>query len=184
MATIQILSDLHLESPQARQLANFDAVFLVLGNHEPWHSTWANTRARMRTFEETIRKERESHGGSSAAAPGEFVLLDQTRYDIPRSGPEEVGVMILGCTLFSRVLPEKFANDHSARLEKELAWLNEQVVALEGTGENRKIVIFTHFSPTLDDPATDPKHRNSPIQAGFVTDLRDQPCWKSECVKL
>jgi hypothetical protein len=28
------------------QLRKFKIVFLLLGNHEPWHSTWLNTKER------------------------------------------------------------------------------------------------------------------------------------------
>ncbi|KAI0410555.1 Ser/Thr protein phosphatase superfamily [Xylaria grammica] len=239
MPVLQILSDLHLESPQAydifqippkapylallgdigyatkhegeyynflrQQLARFRVVFLVLGNHEPWHSNWDVTRARMRHFEHVIKRERENtcnegagnRNNTTGTAPGKFVLLDQTRYDIQEEG--DADVTILGCTLFSRVpleslddvsfgLQDFYKTDdwtvekHNARFEEELAWLNAQVSALRS--ENRRVVIFTHYSPTPDKRAVDPKHGTSRIQAGFSTDLRGQLCWESECVKL
>ncbi|KAI0505775.1 Ser/Thr protein phosphatase superfamily [Xylaria bambusicola] len=180
-----------------RQLAKFRVVFLVLGNHEPWYSNWDKTRQLMRAFEQTIRSQRETAGAKQC---GEFVLLDRTRYDIPASESEgEPGLTILGCTLFSRVPPESmrdvsrslgdfgiirnwFIEDHSAQFEEELAWLNSQVDAL--SKEDKKIVIFTHYSPTTDDRAVDPRHRNSSVQSGFVTDLREEGCWMSPNVKM
>ncbi|KAI0409834.1 Ser/Thr protein phosphatase superfamily [Xylaria palmicola] len=231
MVAIQILSDLHLESPKAydlfdipskapylallgdvgyasrhhseycdflkRQLAKFQIVFLVLGNHEPWESDWDKTRQQMRAFEQTIRDQRPA---ARTEPSGEFVLLDRTRYDIPASGAEgDTGVAILGSTLFSRVAPDSVqavslgiqdfykidnwaVERHSARFEEELSWLNSQVDAL--SRKDKKIVIFTHYSPTVDDRAVDSKHRNSPIQPGFVTDLRTELCWNSQNVKL
>ncbi|KAI8949884.1 Ser/Thr protein phosphatase superfamily [Xylaria longipes] len=255
MVCIQILSDLHLESPRAydifdippkapylallgdigyaveheaeyrgflrRQLANFRVVFLVLGNHEPWHSSWDHTRARMRDFEATIREERkaaardgdvddERNGRATTteetSALGEFILLDQTRYDLPLSGPESDGagdamVTILGCTLFSRVPPAQVddisvyvqdfykttdwtVQDHTARFEEELAWLNNQVAALEALGGNRKIIALTHYSPSLDERTVDPRHRNSHIQAGFATDLTGEVCFQTPSIGL
>ncbi|KAI1121456.1 Ser/Thr protein phosphatase superfamily [Nemania abortiva] len=230
MVAIQILSDLHLESPKAydvfeippkapylallgdigyagkhhddycnflkRQLANFQVVFLVLGNHEPWDSDWDKVRQQMSDFEQTIRDQRSM----CTEPPGEFVLLDRTRYDIPASGSEgNTEVTILGSTLFSCVVPESIQDvnigvqdfymidnwtveKHTARFEEELAWLNSQVDTLNG--EDKKVVIFTHYSPTVDDRATDPKHRRSRIQSGFVTDLKEEPCWRSRNVKL
>ncbi|CAJ2506274.1 Uu.00g004040.m01.CDS01 [Anthostomella pinea] len=185
------------------QLAQFQVVFLVLGNHEPWHSDWDSARKLMREFEQMIRLERESRPGAKNGVEqqglGEFVLLDRTRYDLPERGAGGEAITILGCTLFSHVPAASSeavsfgVNDfyhidgwtveqHSARFATELAWLNEQVAALRGEG--RKAVVLTHYSPTMDDRAVDPRHRSSPIQTGFATDLKDQLCWTSEVVKV
>ncbi|KAI0153187.1 Ser/Thr protein phosphatase superfamily [Xylariaceae sp. FL1272] len=230
MVPIQIVSDLHLESPKAydifdipprapylallgdigyaakhhddysaflrRQLAQFKIVFLVLGNHEPWDSDWEETRRRMRVFENVIKEERLA---TTEGLSGEFVLLDRTHYDIPPSSEDDTGLTILGCTLFSRVPPESLENvsfgiqdfykiedwtveKHSALFAEELAWLNNQVDALGR--EQSKIAIFTHFSPTLDSRATDPRHRSSLIQSGFAADISGEACWTSPHVKL
>jgi hypothetical protein len=231
MVAIQILSDLHLETPKAydifdipvkapylallgdigyaskhhddycgfleRQLANFQAVFLVLGNHEPWDSDWEKTRKQMRDFEQTIKERRSV---SSTDSMGEFVVLDRTRYDIPTLAKDgDPGLAILGSTLFSRVPSESrrvvsggiqdfymignwTVEEHSSRFEEELAWLNTQVEAL--SKEDRNIAIFTHYSPTTDDRAIDPKYYNSERQSGFATDLKEELCWKSQNVKL
>ncbi|KAI0550428.1 hypothetical protein F4679DRAFT_543260 [Xylaria curta] len=159
----------------------------------------------MRDFEAIIREERKvtvrdedvqnewnepTTTTRGFLAPGEFILLDQTRYDFLPSGPEgdvasEARLTILGCTLFSRVLPAQaddtsvFLQDHTARFEEELAWLNTQVTAIEEQGGNRKVVILTHYSPSLDERAVDPRHRNSRIQAGFATDLSGEVCFRS-----
>lgn len=83
---LQILSDLHLESPAAydiydinpkapflallgdigyvrddgffpflrKQLANFRVVFLVLGYHEAYHSSWAEIKSKVARFRDDI----------------------------------------------------------------------------------------------------------------------------------
>src|SRR5436190_5617538 len=39
-----------------QQLANFQAVFLVLGNHEPYHSGWEEAKAKLRSFSDDMRR--------------------------------------------------------------------------------------------------------------------------------
>ncbi|KAI0469373.1 Ser/Thr protein phosphatase superfamily [Xylaria cf. heliscus] len=197
-----------------RQLRLFRVVFLVLGNHEPWGSNWDHARTRMRDFEREIRRERgPCEVGAKAEGEGElgeFVLLDQTRFDFPvlENGWGEDEVTVLGCTLFSRVPPHQADSislrvqdfykivdwtvpDHTQRFEEDLAWPNGQVAAFEADGDSskngnekrkRKFVILTHHSPTLHHHAVDPRHRNSPIQAGFATDLESELCFRSSRV--
>ncbi len=110
--SFQILSDLHLETPATRptyseflfpntspylallgdiglvhdkrlftflqeQLTRFQVVFYVLGNHEPYDSTFEAARDALRAFENetSLQRTRDNQYG-------EFVLLDQVRYDI------------------------------------------------------------------------------------------------------
>lgn len=128
---LQILSDLHLESPAAydlfnidpkapflallgdigyvkdegfflflrKQLATFRIVFLVLGNHEAYHSSWAETKSNVQPFKDDI----EGSSGRNEAL-GKLVLLDRTRYDISPT------VTILGCTLLSHVSREQMGS--------------------------------------------------------------------------
>ncbi|KAI0014582.1 Ser/Thr protein phosphatase superfamily [Xylariomycetidae sp. FL0641] len=225
MVAIQVVSDLHLESPKAydlfeiptrapylallgdigyakdeteylsflkAHLSRFRVVFLVLGNHEPWHLTWDAARATFKQFERAIREERQRDPGL-----GEFVLLDKTRYDIDDA--EREGVAILGCTLFTRVpaasleavsfgmhdfyyIENWTVEQHTQRFEEELQWLNEEVAKVQGAG--KKCIIFSHYSPTLDQRAADPRHVNSAIQTGFATELRGESCFGSSAVKL
>ncbi|KAI0472541.1 Ser/Thr protein phosphatase superfamily [Xylariaceae sp. FL0804] len=225
MVAIQIVSDLHLESPKAydvfeippraphlallgdigyardeeeytgflrTQLRNFRTVFLVLGNHEPWHLSWEAARDKLRRFERIAREER-------AADPrlGSFVLLDKTRYDL--EGPGGESITILGCTLFSRVPAESLeavsfgVNDfyltedwtveqHTATFEEELQWVNSQVAEAQNAG--RRCVVFTHYSPTADQRATEPRYANDPKRSGFRTELRGEGCFRSQAVGL
>ncbi|KXJ90183.1 hypothetical protein Micbo1qcDRAFT_196354 [Microdochium bolleyi] len=175
-----------------KHLRLFRIVFLILGNHEPWHSNWDDSKAVMREFEKTNHEER-----AKDAKLGQFVFLDRSSYCFhdETNGP----VTVLGCTLFSRV-PEYSMQDvslgvkdfynidswtveeHSSTFEQDLAWLNNEVQSLQGAGH--KVVIFTHHSPTLDKRALDPRHKDSPIISGFATDLSAQPCRTSSSVKL
>lgn len=124
---LQILSDLHLESPKAydfyevkpsapnlallgdigcvsdpayltfltAQLAQFQIVFHLLGNHEPFGSTWDAAIETLREFEEQNHRERAQSPGSSI---GEYVLLDRDEFHLPSQN-----LTVLGCTLFSDV---------------------------------------------------------------------------------
>lgn len=218
---IQILSDLHLESPVAydlfeiipeapylaligdighvedkglftflkQQLQQFRTVLFLFGNHEPYESSFPSAKAKMRDFEESIKKERQA--GKSTL--GTFVFLDQTRFDLsPR-------ITILGCTLFSRIRPEQSdhvsfgLNDfhrikdwtveqHTDAHTADLAWLNERVSTIAETEPERRIVILTHYSPTLDFRSVDPAHTSSRISSGFMTDLSEEGCCKNAAI--
>lgn len=142
-------------------LAQFKIVFLLLGNHEPYHSSWHASRERIRAFERVINT-------SPPPGRGRFVFLDRERFDL--SGT----VTILGCVLFSQVekeqeetvsfglndfyhIEEWTVEQHSAVHRKDLEWLNEQVVKIEMSEPERKIVVLTHHSPTVMEEAVDPK---------------------------
>ncbi|KAK1765663.1 Metallo-dependent phosphatase-like protein [Phialemonium atrogriseum] len=228
MATIQIVSDLHLEATNAyntieippkapylallgdignteqaepftsfldRQLRQFQVVLLVPGNHEPYRSTWEESKAFFRRYEDDVRQRR-----AVGEAIGSFVLLDRTRHDIPGTT-----VTILGCTLFSSVPAAKApavqtllndfkyirdwaVEDHDRAHQADLDWLNAQVESLADGAEpgqpGRTIAVLTHHSPTADKRASNPRHENTPIHPAFVTDLARQPCWTARAVVL
>ena len=223
MATFfQILSDLHLEAPRAydlytipseapylallgdigtfqhpgllkfldQQLSKFEIVFFLLGNHEPYHTSWAEAKRRIHLFERQISQKRKQNPNL-----GQFVFLDQTRYNINDH------VTVLGCTLHSKILDEQLEhlstglNDfyhiegwdvhvHRQAHVEEVQWLNAQVEAICKNEPQRRIVIFTHHSPTIDSRASDPRHRKSLLSSGFTTDLSHELCWTSKNVKL
>ena len=222
MAKFQILSDLHLEDPSAydvfkisptapylallgdigvvkddgffpfveTQLRQFKIVFFLLGNHEPYYLTWDKARQELQQFSNSVRQR------STAEAIGEFVFLNQTRYDL------SLDVTVLGCTLFSRIdkiqkervsfglndfyyINDWTVEEHTAAHEADLGWLNEQVSQIAANEPRRRIVVFTHHSPVTQDPrAVDPRHKNSPLSSGFATDLSTQECWTSPLVRL
>ncbi|KAK4147098.1 Metallo-dependent phosphatase-like protein [Dichotomopilus funicola] len=246
MATIQIVSDLHLEAPKGydifeivpraphlallgdignvathkdellgfltRQLQQFRTVLFVPGNHEAYHSSWAETLAILRDFQDRVREGLSASEGSGSGS-GEFILMDRTAFRISESttvieNPTGVkAVVVLGCSLFSHVpvhqemavsigLNDFFHTDeghwdvaaHNAAHARDLAWLNEQVAALEREAETSgplDIVILSHWSPTRDVRAADPKHgTDSPIASGFSTDLSRERCFSSSRVKV
>lgn len=219
---LQILSDLHLESPQAydifyispqapflallgdigyvtdegfflflrKQLAIFRIVFLVLGNHEAYHSSWIETKSSVNRFkddiDESIRR---------GEALGKLVLLDQTRYDI---SPK---LTILGCTLFSHVSHEQtesvsfglndFYNTRDWSIEAhqeahfaDITWLNEEIDSISRLEPDRKVIVLTHYCPSTHEKVVDHKHGNSKLSSGFMTDLSNERCWQREIVTL
>ncbi|KAI1876206.1 uncharacterized protein JN550_001702 [Neoarthrinium moseri] len=173
------------------QLGQFKTVFLLLGNHEPYHSSWSTVNESMARFQENVKARRET-----GETLGEFVLLDRTRFDIDVGDDQ---VTILGCTLFSNIPPESHdhvslrLNDfyyiekwevekHNEEHQRDVQWLSSQLEELRGSA--RKVVVLTHYSPTTDSRAKDPRHSKSPIEAAFATDLHDSPMWQNETVKL
>lgn len=165
------------------------AVFFLLGNHEPYQISMAAAKSRVRAFEKEMRA---MHSETNV---GQFVFLDQTRYDIDSE------TTVLGRTLYTSV-PESArravgsrmvdfkdtrgwtVEAHNAAHESDLAWLNTQVADLAAREPSRKVVIFTHHSPTTDPRANDPRHKGSEMNAGFVTDLSAEPCWTSPNVRM
>ncbi|KAK5625750.1 hypothetical protein RRF57_001466 [Xylaria bambusicola] len=221
MPNLQIISDIHLESPRTydifeiipkaphlalsgdvgyvfhkqeyfdflrRYLLKFQTIFLVLGNHEPWHSTWDVTKEAIRDFERQISQERQS-----STSLGKFVLLDRTIYHLEAETGESIAV--IGCTLFSQVPAQSIeavsfgvnnfyqtenwtVEDHNAMFEGDLKWLNEQVLSLRGNN----IIVLTHYSLTLDECIIDLKYKGSLIRFGFATDLSNSAAWLSDDV--
>lgn len=224
----QIVSDLHLETPQIRptygdfeiepraphlallgdignvcderlflflekQLRQFQIVFFLLGNHEPYGTSFPTARATIKSFENKMKASRRT----SDPGVGEFVFLDQTRYDLTSRHT------ILGCTLFSEVLPEQivpvqmFVSDftnieswtvdnHCEAHASDLSWLNLQVSSLMLQEPSRSIIIFTHHSPTTVAEAADPKNESdaNQVRSAFSTDLSKELCWTCPQVKL
>lgn len=170
-----------------RQLSKFEVVFLLLGNHEPYHSDWETAKEKLKQLEKET-SEKNGNGGI-----GSLVFMDRTRYDISPN------ITILGCTLFSNVISSQLEsvsfglNDfylikdwvverHNEAHTADLNWLNTQVSSMAETEPTRKIIILTHHSPTTSPQATDPAHSQSKISSGFSTDLSDELCWTSPSV--
>lgn len=169
-------------------LPKFVPVFMIFGNHEAHYSGWQSIKQKFKEFEAEMKMLR----GNSL---GKIVLLDQTRWDF---SPD---VTILGCTLFSKICPEQkqriistlsdftFVNywsieKHSEAHASDLVWLNDQVEHISKFEPHRKIIILTHHSPTTSPRATDPRHANSDLSSGFMTDLSREICWTSSAVKI
>jgi hypothetical protein len=172
-----------------RQLEIFRIVFLVLGNHEAYYSNWTETKACIKRFEAGLAMSEPSE------TLGQFVFLDKTRYDISPT------LSVLGCTLFSQVMHEQIdhvslrLNDfyqikdwsveaHSEAHRADLDWLNSEIDSIERLDPGRKIVVLTHYCPLTSMDVVDPRHQDSKISSGFMTDLSGERCWKSSVVKL
>jgi hypothetical protein len=199
LGDIGVVADAGLFTFIKTQLAQFEVVFFLLGNHEPWQSTWPKAKAKLSEFSDWVKERRTSGdtSGDAAGNPlGEFVLLDRSRYDL---SPD---VTILGCTLWSNIseehkerisfgindfyyISEWDVEEHSHRHRADLDWLNGEVAHIAESEPERKIVILTHYSPvTTDAHAVHPKHSNSPLSSGFATDLSRQECWINPQVRL
>ncbi|KAH7406376.1 ser/Thr protein phosphatase superfamily [Phaeosphaeria sp. MPI-PUGE-AT-0046c] len=167
-----------------KHLDRFKIIFYVLGNHEPYFSSWAASKQTLLALQ-TATQERSTR---------KFVLLDQTRYDLSPT------ITILGCTLFSNITTAQMdsvsyglmefynienwtVEQHVQHHQSDLNWLNAEVQKLTRE-HDRKIIIMTHHSPTHDARSIDSRHRRSNISSGFMTDLSDQPCFTSERVEV
>ncbi|KAL1620026.1 hypothetical protein SLS56_009839 [Neofusicoccum ribis] len=173
-----------------QQLQRFQTVFFLLGNHEPFHNCWFSAISRLRHFEMTVEEERRQDKSLE-----KFILLDKTRVDLSWN------LTILGCTLYTHVRSEHHdhisfgLNDfyyiedwtveqHTAAHVSDVAWLNEQVTTLATEEPHRKIIIFTHHSPTSDPRTMKPENANSKLSSGFLTDLSAEPYWTFPNVKV
>jgi hypothetical protein len=225
---LQILSDLHMESPRAydfyeikpsaphlallgdigcvshpgyldfltAQLAQFRTVFHLLGNHEPYGSTWDEAIKTLRAFQEQNRHERARPPSPESDGIGEYVLLDRDEFHLPGHN-----LTILGCTLFSDV-PAASTDDVSFGLNdffriggwtveqhveahrRDVAWLNERVADIAREAPGRRVVVLTHHSPTVGARTVNPRFAASKISSGFATDLSGEECWRAENVIL
>ncbi|KAI5780536.1 Ser/Thr protein phosphatase superfamily [Geopyxis carbonaria] len=187
------------------QLSRFERVFLVLGNHEPYHSSWPDAEAAVFQFAASLKHPSNStttsaatstatstatthNTGTSAPALGEFIPLLRTRYDLP----PPLNVTVLGCTLHSHIPPESSAEvglalndfhavgawtvaDHNAAHAGDVAWLNAAVAA---TPRDRRVLVVTHHSPSTDGRVNNPMHEDSIYTSGFVTELGGEFCWR------
>ncbi|KAI0483704.1 Metallo-dependent phosphatase-like protein [Xylaria cf. heliscus] len=221
----QVLSDLHLETPILQPLyrrfrfcvkgshvfmlgdiglvrddalfsflrglltnARGSRFFYILGNHEPYRTTLPDAVARLRSFEVEAR----------CRYGGRFIFLNRDRFDVDEN------TTILGCTLWSDVLPQQAAEvntlltdfnesngihdwtleSHMEEHRKDRDWLNSQVQKLEETEPHRQIIIATHHSPTLDPRAVEPARHRSSVSSAFATDMSKDICWTSTAVRL
>lgn len=178
---------------QNRICAEYETVFFLFGNHEPYHMRLATAKSRMTSSAAKMEALRVT------SSIGQFVFLDQTRYDF--CSVVDVGVTILGCTLFSQVVPEQArevvnrfvdfkdlidwdVGDHNDCHQADRQWLNNEVEKISEEDPNRKIVIFAHYSPSIDKRTKDPRYKKGTVDSGFMTDLSGETCWKRSTVKL
>ncbi|KAM0136136.1 hypothetical protein ACHAP3_004759 [Botrytis cinerea] len=167
----------------AKQTAQFEKVFLVLGNHEFYH------------LSHTIALEQAQRLENEAALNGKLVLCHQKRLDIELGDSHTT---ILGCTLWSKIDDsareavqtrikdlEKIDNwsidDHIAAHISDLTWLSNQVTEIRNQNKSRaegeperKILVITHHAPTIVGTSS-PKNSNNPWGSAFATELLGDP---------
>ncbi|KAI4151995.1 MAG: hypothetical protein LQ340_003159 [Diploschistes diacapsis] len=160
-----------------RQCAQFALVFLVLGNHE----FYGTSRSEGLRLAQKLQSE--------SALNGRLVVLHQRRFDVG-------DVMILGCTLNSRVTPaaEKVVGmavadfrrigdwtvaQHNEAFDEDVRWLREQVRLVQRENNERKlgnedrqaqILVVTHHAPALRGTSRS-SQEGSAIVSAFATDL-------------
>lgn len=199
LGDIGIAADDSLFDFLTRQLRQFEVVFYVIGNHEPYSSSYGHAVERLEAFEQSVASMRALGQQDDESPPslGQFVFLNRRRFDLSSR------VTILGCTLFSHISDEQrstvslfvsdFANiadwsveKHNASHRANLAWLNAEVEAIARDEPYRTAVVLTHYSPTAAPEANDPEHVEDSrgVQSAFVTDLREELCWMSPVVKV
>ncbi|KAJ4306315.1 hypothetical protein N0V88_001115 [Collariella sp. IMI 366227] len=156
-------------------------VLFVPGNHEAYGSNWPDTLNILQNSQDNVRKDESLE---------EFVLLNCGVFR-----PHDSKVVILDCSLFSHIPAESemavsfglndfFQIDgwdvdaHNEAHKRDLLWLNQQVVDLEES--DVEIVIFSHWNPTMDGRAADPRHVGSRITSGFATELARESCFKEQ----
>ncbi|KAH8665288.1 hypothetical protein BGZ60DRAFT_506259 [Tricladium varicosporioides] len=153
---VQVLSDLHLEAPKAYDFFNIipKAPYLAL----------LGDIGNVASHKDDVGSE----GVRNNASLGDFILLNRAVYRMP-----DTNIVIIGCSLFSFIPAENHMavglglndffviNDwdvdlHNEAHKRDIAWLNTQVAELEQS--DVRIIIFTHWSPSKDARAIDPRH--------------------------
>jgi predicted phosphodiesterase len=167
----------------AKQAAQFEQVFLILGNHEFYGLSFLAGIERAHKLE------------NEAVLNGKLVLLHQRRFDVPNSE-----TTILGCTLWSMV-PEDArevvrmkikdfekiegwtVDDHNASHEADLTWLRHQALEIQRQNKSRakgkrakNILVVTHHAPSMQETSC-PKNISNPWSSAFATDLLGDPSW-------
>jgi hypothetical protein len=173
---------------QLKQLKQFEIVLSMLGNHEPYHSSPAKSKARLLELQAETEQARD-------AGHGKFIFLDQSRYNLSSS------VTVLGCTLFSTITDEQkdhvsfglndfyhiedwTVEEHIQQHESDLRWLNSEVEKIMAEEPQRQVIILTHYSPTHDNRSIYPKHAKSNISSVFMSDLSQEICFSSNRLRL
>ncbi|KAK0235992.1 Ser/Thr protein phosphatase superfamily protein [Armillaria nabsnona] len=155
------------------QLARFETVFFVCGNHEPYgvDATVKDSMDRLQSFQQS--------------SSGKLIVLDRTRFDVSPT------FTILGCTLWSALDPDcldilswsltDFKRIHGFDVasyntfhQTDLAWLCESVEAIRRDEPHRRVVVLTHHAPTIEGTG-DPKYIGGPTNSAFATELTELP---------
>ncbi|KAF2730934.1 hypothetical protein EJ04DRAFT_545477 [Polyplosphaeria fusca] len=200
--TIQVVSDLHLETPIGLPsyasfkipihssnlfllgdigLVKDDALFNFLRKllrNRSLHIFYllGNHEPYQLSLSSTVERMRNSESECKLSFGGRFIFLNRDRYDLSST------ITILGCTLWSDVEADQAA-DVAARLTD----FNDQRGirdCLEAEEPHRQVIVATHHCPTKNPRALDPQHVASPISSGFTSDLSNEYCWTCPAVRL
>ncbi|KAI1476343.1 hypothetical protein F4774DRAFT_420855 [Daldinia eschscholtzii] len=202
MVRIQIMSDLHLEQDESYkrfEITQETRYLALLGNvgNLTFHS-----EQYQKFLEHHLRSFKIIFyvlGPKEDSEYGEFVFLDNSRYDL-----SDENITILGATMFTNPPPNQmfhldayYRNElqiHSwtsrqhieAHLET-IAYLSREVDHLAKQDPGRSIIILTHHCPTLSSQAIGRGHKPDVegLRYQFAADLKNQHPWaKAENVKL
>ncbi|KAH8817297.1 ser/Thr protein phosphatase-like protein superfamily [Xylogone sp. PMI_703] len=168
----------------ATQTAQFEKVFLILGNHEFYNLSFTAG------LEQAQKLEQEE------VLNGRLVLLHRKRFNIPNSK-----TTILGCTLWSEI-PENArkvvqmkvkdfekintwtVDNHNEAHKLDLTWLNEQIAEIQQRNrsrpkgeQKRNILVVTHHAPCVEGTSS-PGNMRNPWSSAFATDLLKDGDWK------
>lgn len=163
-----------------RHIERFRLIFLVLGNHEFYGLG----------FDEGLRRAEKLE--AEKVLSKKVVLLHQKRHDI-----SELGVIVLGCTLWSAIPTESeeivtsrindfkrikawSTKEHNAAHEADLNWLKDQVTRIQKQSgkdkTSRGILVVTHHAPCKEDTSS-PEYTNNAWNSAFATDLFNGADW-------
>lgn len=165
--------DLYLEFLRM-QCAQFNRVFLVLGNHE----FFGISRAEGLQLALSLEQE--------ACLSDRLKLLNRTMVDIAD------GVTVLGCTLQSHISIESYSiveakvkdfkrihawtvDDHNAEHAADVAWLQQEIRAIRTSDrvshrKPRRILVVSHHAPVRRG-SSKPAEEESPWADAFATEL-------------
>ncbi len=147
----------------------YKMVYLVLGNHEYYHSNYSDVRGRIK---QSITKNFKN-----------VMVLDRKRVDIGDN------ITLLGCTLWSE-LPEnqyEYLNKvtkefstiknfsfekYNEVFQKDSSWLLNEIIKINTTEPDRKVIVITHHAPIMNRTSS-PKYQHLPTKYLFATNLDD-----------
>lgn len=155
-----------------KQTVRYDRVFLVLGNHEFYGLSFESGLDQARALEKEPSLQRK------------LVLLQQKSCS---SFDQNDQVVVVGCPLWSLIPTESakaiaaVVNDfnkiegwsvekHNTAHAQDLVWLQNELQAIQRYKPKARVIVVTHYAPLLGQTAS-PKHKDSPIQSAFATDL-------------
>lgn len=147
-------------------LKNFDRVFYLTGNHEPYHFDMAYTDRYVKEF---LPKEITYLNNTAVELPGDVVVMGGTLWtDMNKGNPTDMYRVEWGMNDFQIIhlngnvfTPTNALEMHRATM----AFFTEQLEKYK----DKKVVIATHHSPTYK--GINPKHTHSDTNAGYASDL-------------